>query len=454
MKKKYIYSFIISTLLLSGLTSCDKQLDISPTQSIDQDKALLTSKDVTVALTGAYSALQSRNLYGGRIYITADFLANVNAIIWSGTYQGMTQIINKTIPKDNFFINSIWADAYTTINDVNNVLSALDKVDAASKDKIEGSAKFIRGALYFELVRLFGKAYNDGSPTTNLGVPLVLTPTKGVDPTNQVTRATVEQVYAQAIADLKDAEAKLPTSNGFFANKYAAAAILSRIYLQKGDFVNAATEANVVISSNKFSLNGNYVDAFPTKGSTAGSNTSEDVYATQLTTQSGFNGYNEFYDSGDFGGRGDAAISNSWFNSYETGDARKNTFFTSGGSRFTGKASNPYGNVSIVRLSEMYLTRAEANLRLAPAAPIGGVSPTQDLITVRTRVGLAPVIATLSNILNERAHELAFEGFSLHDAKRNKTNIGLIPWNDNKLVFPIPQRETDANPNLVQNPGY
>jgi tetratricopeptide (TPR) repeat protein len=454
MKKKYIYSFIISTLLLSGLTSCDKQLDIAPTQSIDQDKALLTSKDVTVALTGAYSALQSRNLYGGRIYLTADFLANVNAIVWSGTYQGMTQIINKTIPKDNGFVNNIWADAYTTINDVNNVLSALDKVDAASKDQIEGSAKFIRGSLYFELVRLFGKAYNDGSPTTNLGVPLVLTPTKSVDPTNLVKRATVDQVYTQAIADLKDAESKLPTSNGFFANKYAAAAILSRLYLQKGDYANAAIEANTVISSGKFTLNANYVDAFPAKGSTAGSNTSEDVYATQITTQSGFNGYNEFYDSGDFGGRGDAAISDSWYNSYETGDARTNTFFTSGGSRFTGKSSNPYGNVSIVRLSEMYLTRAEANLRLAPAAPIGGVSPTQDLTTVRNRVGLAPVIATISNILNERSHELAFEGFALHDAKRTQTNVGMIPWNDNKLVFPIPQRETDANPNLVQNPGY
>ncbi len=102
----------------------------------------------------------------------------------------------------------------------------------------------------------------------------------------------------------------------------------------------------------------------------------------------------------------------------------------------------------------MYLTRAEANLRLFPAAPIGGVSPTFDLTTIRTRVGLNPLIATISNILNERAHELAFEGFALHDAKRTQTNINLIPWNDNKLVFPIPQREIDANPNLVQNPGY
>ncbi|MEO8795373.1 MAG: RagB/SusD family nutrient uptake outer membrane protein [Daejeonella sp.] len=454
MKRIYIYSIAICTILATGLSSCDKQLNIEPTQSIDQDKALLTSKDVSVALTGAYSELASVNLYGGRTYLTADFLANVNSIEWSGTYQGMTQIINKTIPKDNLFVNNIWADAYTTINDVNNVLSAIDKVEDANKDNIEGQAKFIRGSLYFELVRLFGKAYNDGDPKTNLGVPLVLLPTQGVDESSLVSRATVEQVYQQAISDLMDAEIKLPESNGFFATKYAAAGMLARVYLQQGEYAKAAAEANTVISLSGKTLTKNYIDAFPPKGSAAGSNTSEDIFAIQITPQSGFNGYNEFYDSGDYGGRGDAAISDAWYNSYETGDKRLDTYFTSGGSRFIGKFSNLYGNISVIRLAEMYLIRAEANLRLAPAAPIGGITPTQDLTTVRSRAGLAAIPATLANLLNERAHELAFEGFALHDAKRTQTDVGNIPWDDNKLVYPIPQREIDANPNLVQNPGY
>lgn len=454
MKRIYIYSIAICTILVTGLTSCDKQLDIQPTQSIDQDKALLTSKDVSVALTGAYSELASRNLYGGRTYLTADFLADVNSIEWSGTYQGMTQIINKTIPKDNLFVNNIWSDAYTTINDVNNVLSAIDKVEDANKDNIEGQAKFIRGSLYFELVRLFGKAYNDGDPKTNLGVPLVLLPTKGVDESSLVSRATVDQVYQQAISDLMDAESKLPENNGFFATKFAAAGMLARIYLQQGDYAKAAVQANTVISLSGKTLTNNYIDAFPAKGSSSGSNTSEDIFAIQITPQSGFNGYNEFYDSGDYGGRGDAAISDAWYNSYETGDKRLDTYFTSGGSLFIGKFSNLYGNVSVIRLAEMYLIRAEANLRLAPAAPIGGITPTQDLTTIRNRVGLPSIPATLMNVLNERAHELAFEGFALHDAKRTKTDIGNIPWNDNKLVYPIPQREIDANPNLIQNPGY
>lgn len=452
MKKKYIYNLFIMSFLVIGFSSCDKQLDIQPTQSLDQDKALNTSKDVEVALVGAYSELGSVDLYGGRVFLTADFLASTDAIEWSGTYQGLTQIINKSIPKDNLFVTNIWRASYDVINDVNNVLASLEKVDAAKKNKVEGEAKFIRGSVYFDLVRLFGKAYNDGDPSVNLGVPIVLTPTKAVDESNKVSRATVAAVYAQAITDLTDAEAKLPVSNGFFANKYAAAAMLSRIYLQKGDYTNAAAAANRVIGSAKFSLTTNYVDAFPAIGGTSAANTSEDVFAMQVTAQSGSNGFNEFYDSGDNGGRGDAAISSTFYDTYESNDARKDTYFTSGGSLFVGKFSNVYGNVSVIRLAEMYLTRAECNLRLSTT--LGGKTPTQDLNFIRSRVGLPDITATLSNILRERKYELAFEGFFLHDAKRTATNIGSIAWNDNKLVFPIPQREIDANPNLEQNPGY
>jgi len=76
------------------------------------------------------------------------------------------------------------------------------------------------------------------------------------------------------------------------------------------------------------------------------------------------------------------------------------------------------------------------------------------LAVIRDRAGLTTTTATLTDILTERKLELAFEGFTLHDAKRTQTNIGSIPWNANQLVFPIPQIEIDANKNIVQNPGY
>ncbi|MDN3587135.1 RagB/SusD family nutrient uptake outer membrane protein [Pedobacter aquatilis] len=454
MKKTYIYNLILASTLLAAVSSCKKALELNPVDTIEQGQALLTSKDVEVALVGSYSALGSRNFYGGRPFLMADFLANTDAIEWYGTYEELTQTINKSLLKTNTFVNNVWSAGYTAINDANNVLAAISKVDAAKKNKVEGEAKFIRGAAYFDLVRLFGKAYNDGSPTSNLGVPIILTPTTAITEASYVTRATVAAVYTQAIADLTEAEAKLPATNGFFATKFSAAAMLARVYLQMGNYAAAAAAANRVITSGNYSLTSTYLDAFPSMGSTPGVNTTEDVFAMQVTTLTGFNGYNEFYGSSSYGGRGDAVISQTWIdNNYVAGDDRLNAFYDDG-DMFTSKYANVYGNVPVIRLAEMYLVRAECNARLAPAAPVGGRTPLQDLSVVRSRAGLTTTTVTLANILNERKLELAFEGFALHDAKRTQTNIGSLAWNSNSLVFPIPQREMDANKNLTQNPGY
>ncbi|WP_432714577.1 RagB/SusD family nutrient uptake outer membrane protein [Pedobacter sp.] len=459
MKHTTLHKLLMVTLLLLIISACKKPLDLDPTDTIEQDQALLTSKDVEVALIGAYADLGRSDFYGGRPFLMADFLANTNAIEWYGTFEELTQAINKSLLKTNVFVRNIWRDGYQAINDANNILTAIDKVDEAKKARITGEAKFIRGSAYFDLVRLFGKAYNDGNPSTNLGVPLVLTPTTVITDANYVSRATVAEVYQQAISDLTEAETNLPAKNGFFATKSSAAGMLARLYLQMGNYTAAANAANRVITSGNYSLAPTYSQAFPVvqeAGSPAqpGGNTTEDVFAIQVTNLTGFNSYNEFYGASDYGGRGDAVISASWIdNNYIDGDERKD-FFYDDDDLFTFKFANQYGNVSIIRLAEMYLIRAECNVRLAPAAPIGGRTPLQDLAVVRSRAGLTTTTATLANILNERKLELAFEGFALHDAKRTQTNIGSLAWNANALVFPIPQREIDANKNLVQNPGY
>ena len=458
MKKIAIKNILFISILLLVIASCKKPLDLAPLDSIEQGHALFTSKDVEVALIGAYSDFGRRDFYGGRPFLMADFLANTNAIKWTGTYQELTQIITKSILKTNGFVSNVWRDGYRAINDVNNVLSAIDKVDAAKKARISGEAKFIRGAAYFDLVRLFGKAYNDGSPAANLGVPIILTPTTSINEKSFVTRATVAAVYEQAIKDLTEAEAELPATNGFFATKFSAAGMLARIYLQMGNYPAAAAAANRVITSGNYTLKANFSEAFPTvqeEGSPAqpGSNTTEDVFAIQVTNLTGFNGFNEFYGSASYGGRGDAVITGNWMANYAADDLRAD-FFYDDGDLFSSKFANQYGNVSIIRLAEMYLIRAECNQRLAPAAPVGGQTPLEDLTKVRSRAGLKTTTATLANILNERRLELAFEGFALHDAKRTETNIGNVAWNANNLIFPIPQREMDANTKLVQNPGY
>jgi len=119
---------------------------------------------------------------------------------------------------------------------------------------------------------------------------------------------------------------------------------------------------------------------------------------------------------------------------------------------YSGKWNNQFGNVTVIRLAEMYLIRAEANARLSTSV---GATPVADYNIVRTRALLpAAATVTLEQILLERRRELAHEGFRIHDIKRTKASIGGFAYNADELVFPIPSRELDANPNLTQNPGY
>lgn len=449
MKNKLLY-LLIAFLFLAG-TSCQKHLDINPTQSIDEQNALNSSSGVLTALNGAYANLGNVSLYGGDLFLYSDLLGDAGEIRWNGTFQGLTQIYNKSIPKNNGFVASTWLQGYRVINDVNNVLSALSVVDASLKDRVEGETKFIRGSVYFDLVRLYAKAYNDGNPTTNLGVPIVLTPTRGITEENKVSRNKVSEVYDQVIKDLTEAEAKLPVTNGFYATKYSAAAMLARVYLQKGDYSSAAAAANRVITSGKYTLAATFAGAFPASSSAQVPNTTEDVFAIQVTTTQGSNDFYTFYSPSS---RGDIDIKPAHLALYETGDARKSFFTTSGGSVYTLKHNSRYANIRVIRLAEMYLIRAESNFRLGTAV---GDTPLNDVNKIRNRSGLPSLTAVqldLNAILKERKLELAFEGQTLHDIKRLQGSVGVLPWNSPKLIFPIPERETIANPNLVQNEGY
>jgi starch-binding outer membrane protein, SusD/RagB family len=102
----------------------------------------------------------------------------------------------------------------------------------------------------------------------------------------------------------------------------------------------------------------------------------------------------------------------------------------------------------------MFLTRGEANLRKG-GAPIGNVDPLADINKVRELSGASPLSGiTGEDFVEERLRELGFEGDRLWTLKRLKLDVDGRPFNDDKLVLPIPQRETDVNSNLTQNPGY
>jgi hypothetical protein len=124
----------------------------------------------------------------------------------------------------------------------------------------------------------------------------------------------------------------------------------------------------------------------------------------------------------------------------------------------TFKWANYYANIPLIRLAEIYLIRAEANFELMDLglAAVGESSPLADVNTIRQRA-LSPTFTgpiTRDQIRNERYLELCWEGHRLHDLKRWKQNIGVLPYDAGNLILPIPIREMETNNLLVQNDFY
>ncbi|MCK8492636.1 RagB/SusD family nutrient uptake outer membrane protein [Spirosoma sp. RP8] len=448
----YIKHWLFAGAVSFLVTACGNRLNVEPTQSVEQSQALNTEQDVRITLVGAYDGLSDVNLYGGGIQYIGDLTGDNRDVVFGGTYSTLDEIWRKTVTTSNTVTRDFWLDGYNAINRANNVLSALDKVSQANRNNIEGQARFIRGALYFELVKAFAKSWNDGTPTANPGVPLVLTPTSVVTDADSRARNTVAEVYTQVLDDLTKAESLLPQTQSYgsavssgFATKDAAAAILARVYLQQQNFASARDAANRVITSGTYSLASTFADAFTDASP-------ETIFRIIVTDQDGTNDLNTFYASVPNQGRGDVRVQPKFRQLYEANDVRGSFFSTANQNTFTSKFNDLYGDVPVVRLAEMYLTRAETNLRLNTAV---GATPLADINLIRNRAKATPLTTVdLAAILLERRLELAFEGQQIADIKRTGGTVGTTAYNANNLVLPIPQREIDTNKALVQNPGY
>lgn len=460
MYMKRFNRLFLPLLVGAFMWSCTDSMDLEPQASISDDIALSTPGNVQTALVGGYAALGDDNAYGGSfIFVTEIFAAPATELFFNGTFLEPREINAKQILTTNPYISGYWSNSYSIINRSNNILGALDVFgsDTGTRNRVEAEARFLRGTSYFNLVQVFGKAYNDGTPASNPGVPLVLTPTRTVDVSLQVPRASVAEIYTQVLADLTAARDALPASNSFFANTYVASAMLARVHLAMGNYAQAAAEANRVIASGRYSLfadiRSNYVRV---------ENGSETIFAVQNTATTFNNDMAVFYAPTPYG-RADVQVLDSHLQRYQAGDQRASLFIQTGRGRMTTKyhsdntAIDPRRtNITVLRLAEMYLTRAEANQRTGGSV---GDTPLNDVNRIRTRVGLSALNAvTLDDILRERRNELIFEGVLHMDLKRLQLNtMGLttsVAWNANSLVFPIPNREMIVNAQLTQNPGY
>lgn len=448
MKKIQTILAILAILVVAS--SCEKYLDLKPQQSLDESVALTSDANVKIVMTGAYRTIRYSATYGGCLLRNSELSGGSGEISWQGTYNGPREIYNHAIISANGDITQQWLNSYECINVCNNVLSALDVVDSADRASIEGQALFLRSMMYFDLVRFYAKVYEPGAANSQFGVPLVLTPTRGIDGENSVGRNTVEEVYTKIIADLVKAASELPDENGYYANSAAANALLARVYLQKGDFANARDAANSVLANEMYSLTPTYAAAFNNE-----EYSSEDIFSTKFIAADGINQMTEFWSTTEYGGRdGDIEILDSHLNLYDAEDERLSLFWIGNDAWRSGKWNTQYGLVNLFRLAEMYLVRAECNQRLGTSI---GATPVDDYNMTHERAGLSPKTSvTLDDILLERRLELAHEGFKLHDMKRLKLSVGSIPYNDPRLVYPIPAREIAANPTIAeqQNEGY
>ncbi|MBL0357100.1 MAG: RagB/SusD family nutrient uptake outer membrane protein [Chitinophagaceae bacterium] len=433
--------------------SWSKKLDIDPTQSVNEDAVFTSDANIKAALNGAYDVVSSGELAGGDLQLYSELLGADGEISWVGTFNQPDEIFNKSIITTNSFVRDTWSEAYRAINICNSIIANIAVANADDQDMIKGEALFLRGYMYFELVKLFAKPYSAGNVTSNLGVQIITTPTVNgqVASVHKVPRSTIEQTYQQVISDLTTAKSLMSDDYGVYAGKYAAAGILSRVYLQMGDYAKARDEANDVIENSGASLEAPYSKAFNNTAPSA-----EDILVLPITAQDGVNDFHTYWSIADYGARdGDVEINQQHLDLYDPADSRLALFFDYGGGYFySGKWLLQYKYIPLLRLSEMYLTRAEANFRLGTTT---GADPLDDVNTVHERAGLSALAAvTIDDILYERHQELAHEGQRIHDMKRLHQSADGFEFDANELVFPIPQREVDAvGPTiLLQNPGY
>ncbi|WP_431242384.1 RagB/SusD family nutrient uptake outer membrane protein [Flavobacterium sp. P21] len=216
---------------------------------------------------------------------------------------------------------------------------------------------------------------------------------------------------------------------------------------------------NDVIENSGHGLSLKYADAF-----NHDTDKTEDVFAIQITKQTGLNDLVTFYASEGNGGRGgDFSIRDAYLEKFSDPDDRAvfNYINDDNGRLLTSKYTDQFGDVPLIRLAEMYLIRAESNLRAGTAV---GNTPLDDINIIRSRANADELTAvTVDDILLERQLELGMEGFLIHDIRRTKQSIDissdgdgseLIPYDADRLVFPIPLKEMDANKKITQNPGY
>lgn len=464
----------LGALMLASATSCDVLTQDPPTALTDTD-AFANPDRISKSATGMYDQLQNAEFLGGRALIYGDVRSDdTNPAGFFGNVSTFNQQ-----PNDGIAQNA-WTGGYRTLYGANYFLQQIaantGKTTPALEAQYIAEAKFIRGLVYFQLVNLYAQPYVFTADASHPGVPLQLTApnvSNAFDPSQNLARATVRQVYTQIEQDLNDAITGLPeTYTTAFdrtgrATKDAARTLLSRVYLYKGQYAEAAAMANTVITGGRHTLNASPATPFNPNSY----QTSESVFSVAMNSADNPNTNNALGQHYGRLRRADilvtpyARIDSTQFRSKDRRRALLLDPVATATNVFTLKYTNSsFDYVPIVRYSEALLNRAEGLAQTDPGISTDAIAL---LNTVRRRsLPLIPAYpnftvasftskqALIDAILFERRLELAFEGHRYYDLMRYKRNSSRVNYGDDKAIFPIPLVDTQQNPNLVQNKGY
>jgi len=493
---KYISLVIVAI----WFTACADFLDKVPQDSINTSNFFITEADAVAAINGAYQPLQWPKLYNMRMW-TTDIMAGNSIVGAGGGTDGVeTQDeANFVTSTDNQGVLDMWRGPWPGILRCNIVLQKVPDMTISNslKNRVLGEAYFLRAHYYFILVQFFGD------------VPLVLQPVVPGDDLRP-SRTPKTEVYKQIEADLATAANLLPEREQYSgdnigrASKGSALGMLAKVELTLENYERVISLCDSVKTLG-YALNASYADNFDSSKENGVESLFEVQYAAGAGKDFWSNENQSSWLSAFTGPRGSNMVAGGWgwnqptdefVSAYETGDLRKNaTVFYQGCPAFDGKnyqrsysttgynlrkfivplsVSATYDNsplnFPVLRYADVLLMKAEAlnELGRTSEAQLLATDENATLNKVRVRAGLLSVTgleqaALREKILHERRMELAFEGQRWFDLIRVQDgqyginfmhSIGKTNMTTKHLLFPVPQKERDANPNLTQNQGY
>lgn len=375
-------------------------------------------------------------------------------------------------------MNAYWRRGYNTIRYCNFLLQRIDDFrneNPTKADAIKGQLYALRALTHFNLANIFAQPYNFTPDASHPGIPYDTI----YEQSQHIVRQSVREIYDHAIDDLNMAIQLIPISlTGImpsnitaqsWISKYAAKALLARILLFKGDFVNAKSLASEVSAAVPIMPRADYPSKlftvndkeslfwFPPAQNSSGSSVAFQGYYFSMT-----NYFAATSDLVDLIKQRPADSRNKWFATM-TGNNWQIKKFPMGvvaGITISGLAYyHP-----VIRSSEMYLTVSEAS------AKTGDESTARfylDAIRQRADNSVAPSTATgaalLDSIYSERRKELCFENLRMYDLLRlgkgvNRSDVvspspAILPYPSNKAIAPIPLIDVQYF-SLPQNPNY